>query len=100
MSKTVEAVRKLNNCASELNIASLIPPITIARFSELFNLGYDALNLELRDVAALFGCSRPIVKRWKDGSSAPAPAMRKLVIDKLKELAFAEINEIISELDR
>jgi transcriptional regulator with XRE-family HTH domain len=57
------------------------------QFQQLFSRGMTLLNLADIDVAREFGASRPTVTRWRNGTNAPHPAMRKHVYDLLERHA-------------
>lgn len=38
-------------------------------------------SIDPRDVSHQFNCSLPSVKRWREGTNAPVPTFRSLVID-------------------
>jgi len=51
------------------------------QFYRLLRTGVSILKLTEEDIAHQFGASRPTVKRWLAGTSAPHPAVRRPVYD-------------------
>jgi hypothetical protein len=62
------------------------PNSIMQEFRELLVATMDALNLQPVDVCRKMGASIPTVLRWKEGVSAPHPAMRPPTLAALKEL--------------
>ena len=60
-----------------------------AAFTRLVATGVDLLRLVDRDIAHEFEVSLPTVTRWRNGTNAPHPAMRKHVYGWLKDRASA-----------
>jgi len=56
-----------------------------AVFHSLLEQGMALLQLTDRDIAREFGVSRPTVTRWRNGSNAPHPALRKPVFTWLEQ---------------
>lgn len=68
--------------------------VTPPEFSMLFSEGVELFSLTDETVAELFSASRPTANRWRNGVSAPALAMRKLVLGKLRERADRRIRSL------
>lgn len=58
-----------------------------ATFQALLAQGIESLQLVDKDIAHAFTVSRPTVTRWRNGESAPHPALRKPVFDWLERRA-------------
>lgn len=48
-------------------------------FARLVKRVMDFLDLKENDIATLFGMTKPSVVRWKNGTTAPHPAVRRVV---------------------
>ena len=64
------------------------------RFSDLFAEGVEYLRLEDNEIAERFSASRPTANRWRNGKSAPALGMRKLIISELEKITSARIRKL------
>jgi len=60
-----------------------------AAFQALLNQGFVLLRLMDKDIAREFRMSRPTVTRWRNGTNAPHPAMRKPIYSWLAQRAQA-----------
>lgn len=58
-------------------------------FRSLLNQGMECLGLFDKDIAHEFNVSRPTVTRWRNGTNAPHPLMRRPVYDRLQQRAQA-----------
>jgi len=58
-------------------------------FHSLLSRGVELLRLLDKDIAQEFGVSRPTVTRWRNGTNAPHPAMRRPVYNLLEHRAAA-----------
>ncbi len=62
-------------------------------FMEAIKTGILLGIASLIDIAHTFSVSRPTVKRWENGTSAPHPLMRPHVFKWLQRRAFRKIRE-------
>lgn len=58
-------------------------------FSRVLRKGMDLLELLDSDLSERFDASRPSVNRWRNGKTAPHPAVRQLVLRYLRDRTAA-----------
>jgi hypothetical protein len=62
-------------------------------FSVIFSQGMELLHFSDKDIAKIFGVSRPTVMRWQNGDACPHPMMRKAIFN------FFEQQTLMGETD-
>jgi len=60
-------------------------PLTDSGFQSILMEGMELLDFADEDCARLFDVSRPTVTRWRNGSTVPHRAMRRLLSNVLKK---------------
>jgi len=78
MEKTVQLETFIKN-------SSMHAPLIGNEFQDILMEGMALLDLTDEACARLFDVSRPTVTRWRNGSTAPHRAMRRLLSDVLKK---------------
>lgn len=68
-------------------------PLIDDEFKNILTEGMELLDLADEDCARLFDVSRPTVTRWRNGSTAPHRAMRRLLSDVLKKEATKRLRQ-------
>ena len=59
--------------------------ISAEEFTERFKEYMELLGPNAEECARWFSGSKAVVKRWLAGKSAPAPGLRRLVLDRLQK---------------
>src|SRR3954453_2678562 len=65
-------------------------------FMRLVREGMDLLDLRAIDLCEQFDVSRPSVQRWREGRSAPHPAVRQRVVNHLAERTRVQLARVPS----
>ncbi len=82
-----ERLRGLLNALQTANVAD------DAAFHNCVSMAFNLIVLSEDELARKFSVSRPSINRWKNGRSAPHPAMRKHVYAWLKRRVTLELEK-------
>lgn len=84
-----------NNTDLQKFISRLHEPksLTDSEFQSILINGMEELDLNDEDCARLLDVSRPTITRWRNGSTAPLRAMRRLLYEVLKKEATKRLRQ-------